>query len=195
MAAPAPLPDRVSGMFGAQGPRTTLAAVVPLAPPADGDDWLGLTDAVLPAGVAADWAVRPSCGAVVLFSGTSRDHSPGRIGVTTLEYEAYEEQVVPRLAAIAEAARARWPELGRLVLLHRVGEVPVGESSVVVVASAPHRDAAFAAARYGIDTLKATVPIWKREVWEGGADWTLDATPVEDVAAGPRPGPAPEAAR
>lgn len=184
-------------MFGGRRPRTTLAAVVPLTPPADGDDWLGLTDAALSAGTAADWVVRPSCGAVVLFSGTSRDHSPGRSGVTTLEYEAYDEQVVARLGAIAAAARQRWPELGRLVLLHRVGEVPVGESSVLVVASAPHREAAFAAARFGIDTLKATVPIWKREVWADGADWALDATPVDEVDAGrgPAGGPSVEAAR
>jgi molybdopterin synthase catalytic subunit len=161
--------------------------VISLTPPGLGDDWVGLSDATLPFGAAADWVVLPSCGAVVCFSGTSRDHSgqPGqadeRTGVTTLEYEAYDEQVVPRLEAIAAELRRRWPDVGRVVLLHRVGVVPVGESSVVVVVSAPHRDAAFAAARFGIDAVKATVPIWMREVWDGGSAWGLDAHDIEDL--------------
>ena len=153
-----------------------------LTPPLDGDDWLGLTDAVLPAGAAADWAVLPRCGAIVLFSGTARDHAPGRDGVDRLEYEAYEEHVVPRLADIAGEMRSRWPDLGRVVLLHRTGVVDVGESSVVVVASAPHRPAAFEAARFGIDTLKATVPIWKRERWSEGESWGLEAQHISEVA-------------
>ncbi len=151
-----------------------------LAPPAD-DLWLGLTDARLPVGAAADWAVLPRCGAVVLFSGTARDHAPGREGIEQLEYEAYEEHVVPRLGAIADEMRQRWPELGRIALLHRVGVVPVGESSVVVVASSPHRPDAFEAARFGIDTLKATVPIWKRERWADGESWGLEAQHIVDV--------------
>jgi molybdopterin synthase catalytic subunit len=132
-------------------------------------------------GAALDWAVLPSCGAVVLFVGTARDHAEGRPGVTLLEYEAYEEQVAPRLRRIAAEARRRWPDLGRLVLLHRLGAVAVGEASVVVVASAPHRPEAFAAGRYAIDTLKATVPIWKREHWAGGVAWGLDACHVSEV--------------
>jgi molybdopterin synthase catalytic subunit len=150
-------------------------------PPADGDTWVGLTDGPLPVDAAANWAVRPDCGAVVLFSGTARDHSDGRPGVWRLEYEAYESQVVPRLEALAHAARSRFPTVGRLVLLHRVGLVPVGESSVVVVASAPHRGEAFDAARYGIDTLKATIPVWKRESWEGGESWALEAQHITEA--------------
>ena len=69
--------------------------------PSDGDDWLALTSEPLSVDVAYRWAVRPDCGAVVVFAGTVRDHAEGRTGVTALEYEAYEEQVVPRLAAIA----------------------------------------------------------------------------------------------
>ncbi len=147
--------------------------------PSEGDDWVGLTSASLPIGRATDWAVRHDCGAVVTFCGTTRDHAEGRPGVTELDYEAYEEQAVPRLAAIAADARRRW-ELGRLVLLHRVGPVAVGETSVVVVASSAHRHEAFAAARFAIDRLKATVPIWKREAWDGGEDWGADATPLDD---------------
>lgn len=153
-----------------------------LTAPTDSDDWLGLTDAVLPVGTAADWAVLPRCGAVVLFSGTARDHAPGRDGVELLDYEAYEEHVVPRLGDIAAEMRVRWPDLGRIVLLHRTGPVAVGESSVVVVASSPHRPAAFEAARFGIDTLKATVPIWKRERWADGESWGLESQHITEVA-------------
>jgi molybdopterin synthase catalytic subunit len=140
-----------------------------------------LTDQPLPIAEASAWAVLARCGAVVTFSGTARDHSEGRPDVARLEYEAYEEQVVPRLAAIAAEARTRWPELGRVALLHRVGEVPIGEAAVVVVVSAPHREAAFEAARFGIDTLKATVPIWKREAWAGGRSWGLEPQTVTSV--------------
>jgi molybdopterin synthase catalytic subunit len=135
-------------------------------------------------GRAVAWAERPHCGAVVLFTGTVRDHAEGRPGVTTLEYEAYEEEVHPRLAAIVAEARRQWPTLGRLGMLHRVGSLDVGETSVLVVASAPHRAEAFDAARFCIDTLKATVPIWKRETWEGGSDWALCSHPVEEVDQG-----------
>lgn len=158
-----------------------------LSAPATGDDWLGLTDEPLPVGTAADWSVLPRCGAVVLFSGTARDHAPGRHDVELLEYEAYEEHVVPRLAAIAAEMRSRWPALGRIVLIHRIGVVPVGESSVVVVASAPHRPEAFAAARFGIDTLKASVPIWKRETWRDGESWGLEAQHISEAADAPSP--------
>ena len=149
--------------------------------PRDADTWVALTGEPLALGAVADWVVRPDCGAVVVFSGTVRNHAEDRRGVTALTYEAYAEQVEPRLAAIAAAARDRWPTVGRLALLHRTGELTVGESSVLVAASAPHRAEAFEAARFCIDTLKATVPIWKRETWEGGADWGLDAHPVEAV--------------
>ncbi|MEL6984781.1 MAG: molybdenum cofactor biosynthesis protein MoaE, partial [Actinomycetota bacterium] len=147
----------------------------PLRPPDEGDDWAGLSDQPLPVAEASNWVVRPECGGVVVFTGTARDHSVGRDGVTRLEYEAYEEQVVPRLEEIAAAARERWPDLGRLVMLHRIGEVPLTEAAVVVAASAPHRAAAFEAARFGIDTLKSTVPIWKREDWSEGSSWGREA--------------------
>jgi molybdopterin synthase catalytic subunit len=151
-------------------------------PPADdSDDWVALVPGPLPVDEAAAWAVRPSCGAVVSFSGTARDHAGGRQGVTRLEYEAYDEQAIPRMRAIVAEARARWPQIGRVALVHRVGEVPLAESAVVVVVSAPHRDEAFAAARFAIDALKATVPIWKREQWADGRDWGLDAQHVVEL--------------
>jgi molybdopterin synthase catalytic subunit len=154
-------------------------------PPQNADQWLALSDAPLPVGAAYEWAVAPECGAVVLFSGTVRDYAADdagemRSGVTSLTYEAYDAQVVPRLQDIVDEMRRRWPSVGRVVLWHRTGELAVGESSVVVVVSAGHRPAAFDAARYGIDAVKATAPIWKREAWSGGDDWGTGAhAPVE----------------
>lgn len=135
----------------------------------------------MPVTAAAEWVVRPDCGAVVLFSGTARDHAPGRPGVEQLEYEAYEEQVEPRLRVVVDEMRARWPSVGRVVLIHRVGVVPVTESAVVVAVSAPHRDEAFVAARFGIDAIKASVPIWKHEKWDGGESWGTDAQELVDA--------------
>ena len=155
-------------------------ATPPVTPP-EGDSWFALTENALPVGALYDWAVRPDSGAVVLFSGTVRDHADGRTGVTLLEYEAYESQVVAKMAAIGDEARCRWPDLGRFAILHRVGPMGVTESSVIVVASSPHRPLAFEAARFGIDALKATVPIWKREHHDGGVDWGLAATDVTQV--------------
>lgn len=137
--------------------------------------WVGLTSEALPVERALAWVPRPDCGAVVYFGGTVRDHAAGRPGVSQLDYEAYESQVEPRLAAIADQARADHPGIGRIVIWHRVGTLAVGETAVVVAVSAGHRDGAFDAARYCIDTVKASVPIWKRERWENGEDWGVDA--------------------
>ena len=152
------------------------------AAPAAGDRWLALSDAPLPVDEAHDWAVRPDCGAVVLFTGTARDHAPGRAGVESLEYEAYAEQAVAKLAEVADELARRWPTVGRIVLLHRTGPVAVGEAAVVVAVSAPHRAEAFEAARFGIDAVKASVPIWKRETWSGGSSWGLEAQHLVDAA-------------
>lgn len=153
----------------------------PVQGPTSGDDWLALTVDELPIADAYAWAERPDCGAVVLFSGTVRDHAEGRLGVDHLVYEAYEEEVVPRLAGIATEARRRWAPIGRVALLHRTGRLEVGESSVVVVVSAPHRKAAFEAARYCIDALKASVPIWKHETWHEGSAWGTGATAIRSA--------------
>ena len=153
-------------------------------PPAGADDWIAITTQPLPVTLATGWVVRPDCGGVVVFVGTVRDHAEGRPGVVSLEYEAYLEQAEPRLAEVAASTRSRWPELGRLGLLHRVGLLEVEEASVVVVASAPHRASAFEAARYAIDTLKETVPIWKRETWAEGSDWATGAKELRQVHRG-----------
>jgi molybdopterin synthase catalytic subunit len=147
--------------------------------------WVGLTEEELPVGLVAEWAVLPSCGAVVTFTGTARDHAEGRPDVSGLEYEAYESQIEPRFLAIVDEARNRWPDLGRVAVLHRTGPVAIGEASVLVAAGSPHREAAFEAARWCIDSLKATAPIWKRETWSGGVSWGLDARELSDLSLDP----------
>lgn len=153
-------------------------------PPENGDNWIDIGTGPLCGGPASDWAAVNRCGAVVCFVGTVRDHADGREGVVALEYEAFVERVVERMGSIAEAARRRWPELGRIAMLHRLGRLEVGEASVVVAVSTPHRPEAFAAASYCIDTLKSAVPIWKKEHWDGGSDWGTRAVPAEQVHPG-----------
>lgn len=114
-------------------------------------------------------AADPRAGAVVLFLGVVRDHARGR-RVRHLEYEAYEALARRELERIASAVRERWP-VARIAIVHRTGRLRVGEASVAIAASAPHRPEAFEAARFAIDALKRTVPIWKKEVWEGGEAW------------------------
>jgi|TARA_B100001971_G_scaffold195337_1_gene202104 molybdopterin synthase catalytic subunit len=156
---------------------TAMSSVAPV----ESDTWLGLTEEPLPVEEALRWAGRPDCGAVVLFSGNARDHAEGRADVTGLVYEAYEEHAEPRLLRVADEARRRWPAVARIALLHRVGSVPIGEAAVVVVASSAHRGEAFSAGRFCIDAVKATVPIWKLETWDGGEHWGTDAQHLVDL--------------
>ncbi|MEX1008478.1 MAG: molybdenum cofactor biosynthesis protein MoaE [Acidimicrobiia bacterium] len=151
-----------------------------MLPPAAGD-WIAVTAEPLPVEAATAWATTESAGAVVVFLGVVRDHSEGRDGVRGITYEAYQEEAVPRLAAVAAEARRRWPVIERLALLHRTGDLALSEASVAVVASSPHRPEAFEIARFCIDTLKQTVPIWKREHWEDGSDWGTASHPVRSV--------------
>ena len=147
-----------------------------------GQSWCALTEDPLPVGTIYDWCVQPDCGAIVVFSGVVRDHAEHRTGVTLIEYEAYESQVVPRLEVIVAELRRQWPDARRVAILHRVGGLALGESSVVVGVSTPHRASAFEACKFGIDSLKATVPIWKREFWDGGSDWGLAATDISAIS-------------
>ena len=117
-----------------------------------------------------DAARRPECGAVATFLGTTRDHHEGR-RVLRLEYEAYEPMAVAELARLERDAVARHA-IASCHIVHRLGEVPLAEPSVVVVVAAGHRGPAFDACRWAMDELKRTVPIWKKEHFaEGGADW------------------------
>lgn len=126
----------------------------------------------------------PHAGAVVLFLGTVRDNPTGP-RVLHLEYEAYERLARAEMERIAQEALQRWP-LVTLAMEHRVGSLEVGEVSVAVAVAAPHRREAFEAGRYAIDALKVRVPIWKKEVWEGGARW-VGAEEPSDSSAGESP--------
>jgi len=108
-------------------------------------------------------------GAVCLFLGVVRGDNDGR-AVVRLEYEAYEEMALPMMAEIAEGARAQFG-VTDVRIVHRLGRLEIGEVSVAVAAASPHRAEAFAACRYAIDTLKAQVPIWKKEFFADGAVW------------------------
>lgn len=113
---------------------------------------------------------RAGCGAVVTFLGTVRDLTGDRVTVA-LDYEAYPGMAEKKLAEIEREARARWP-VGELALVHRLGRLEVGEVSVAVAVSCPHRAQAFEACRFAIDRLKELVPIWKKENWaDGTSDW------------------------
>ena len=108
-------------------------------------------------------------GAVALFLGTVRNHNAGR-RVLRLEYSAYAEMAEGQMAAIEEQASSRF-NISRVALVHRQGRLEIGEASVGVAVSAPHRAEAFEACRFIIDTLKKKVPIWKKEFFEGGEQW------------------------
>src|SRR5688500_12100905 len=112
------------------------------------EKWIALTSDPLPVAEVHAWLVTPECGGQVVFTGTVRDHADGRDDVVGLEYEAYEEVAVQRMEAVVEELRVRWPEAGRVALLHRVGRLDLGDVAVVVGVAAGHRDEAFAAARF-----------------------------------------------
>ncbi len=114
-------------------------------------------------------AVSPGDGALCLFLGVVRNENAGK-PVRYLEYEAYEEMALPLLEEIAAQARKKW-KVTEVHVLHRLGRMEIGETSVAVAVTAPHRGDAFEACRYVIDTLKASVPIWKREFYADGAVW------------------------
>lgn len=152
-----------------------------IAPPERGDEWVALSRSPLQTELAVRWATLPSCGAVVTFMGTARDHADGREGVDLLVYEAYEAPALERMRAVLADARARWPAVTRAAVLHRLGPLRVGDTAVSVVVSSPHRQEAFAAGSHVIDTVKQTVPIWKYERWRDGEDWGTRAQAVRSV--------------
>ena len=114
-------------------------------------------------------------GAIVTFDGSVRNQSHGR-ATRYLEYEAYESMALAKMQEIAADARARFA-VDRIAIAHRLGHLEVGETSVFIAVSAPHRPAAFEACRFAIDTLKCTVPIWKKEFFVDGAVWADGEVP------------------
>jgi MoaE-MoaD fusion protein len=122
------------------------------------------------------------CGAVATFVGLVRNENGGR-RVLWLEYEAYEPLAVKAFARIDEEAGERWPSIG-LAIHHRVGRLEIGDASVIIAATSPHRAEAFAACRYAIERIKQIAPIWKHEHFEGGETWIEGATadPMDEDA-------------
>lgn len=120
-------------------------------------------------------AQQPAAGAVLVFLGISRQIT-GELETVELAYEAYHEMARSELARLEAEARARW-DLVECALVHRLGVVPISEASVAVVVSSPHRDAAFEAGRWLIDSLKESAPIWKQERWTTGeTEWVHPET-------------------
>jgi len=112
----------------------------------------------------------PGAGGLVIFSGVVRNETGGR-PVKFLEYEAHAPMAETKMREIGAAIRARWAGVKRVAMLHRIGRLEIGESSVLIAVSAAHRGDAFEACRYAIDTLKRTVPVWKKEHFEDGEVW------------------------
>ena len=109
------------------------------------------------------------CGAVLVFVGRTRDNFLNK-KVLRLEYEAYEGMAIKEMKKIQSEIMERWAQ-AKVAMVHRLGEVGIGEASVVIAVATPHRDACYQASRYAIDNLKQRVPIWKKELYEDGAQW------------------------
>lgn len=116
-----------------------------------------------------DWVMSPQSGGIDVFIGTVRDSTKGK-SVIRLEFEAYEPMALKEMEKITAQAFEKWP-VQKLLIHHRIGILEVGEVPVIIAVSCAHRDAAFEACRYVIDTLKQTVPIWKKEIFEDGEVW------------------------
>ncbi|MCP4541960.1 MAG: molybdenum cofactor biosynthesis protein MoaE [Chloroflexi bacterium] len=112
----------------------------------------------------------PANGAIVTFIGVVRDATDGR-AVHHLEYEAYPEMAEGMLSQIGDEIRERWTTIREVAIVHRMGQLPVGETAVVIALCAAHRPEVFDALRYAIERLKEIVPIWKKEVWADGTEW------------------------
>jgi molybdopterin synthase catalytic subunit len=141
---------------------------VALIPPVSGGAFL-LSDGPLSLERVVDEVRSDEAGAIATFTGTTRVHSRGRT-VTHLDYEAYEGMAEQVMEAIAAALRRRY-DLTGIAIHHRIGRVSIGDTSVVIAVSAPHRQDALAACKDAIDELKERVPLWKKEVYEGGEEW------------------------
>ena len=130
---------------------------------------LRVTDKPIDLQELVDWVTDPEAGAITIFIGTTRNNNQGR-KVIALDYEAYPEMAEKELARLSGEAKKKW-QICRMAIVHRIGPVQITEPSVMIAVSAAHREAAFAACRFAIEEIKKTVPIWKKEVYEGGEIW------------------------
>lgn len=133
------------------------------------DTQLIISDKTLDIQSCVEWVMSPQSGGIDVFIGTVRDSTKGK-RVIRLEFEAYEPMALKEMGAIAAQALEKWP-VQKLLIHHRTGLLEVGEVPVIIAVSCAHRNAAFEACRFVIDTLKQTVPIWKKEIFEDGEVW------------------------
>ncbi|NIR50818.1 molybdenum cofactor biosynthesis protein MoaE [candidate division KSB1 bacterium] len=120
-----------------------------------------------------------STGGVAIFLGRVRNHAEGR-EVEQMDYEAYPEMALKKMRGIEETAKKRWP-VKKMVMVHRTGRLQLGEVSVAIAVACAHRNEAFEACRFAIDTLKETVPIWKKEYFADGEAWVEGVVPKSSV--------------
>ncbi|HEX5799791.1 MAG TPA: molybdenum cofactor biosynthesis protein MoaE [Gaiellaceae bacterium] len=173
--APLELGEEPSGLLYAVNKEYAAAAValadgdeVAVIPPVSGGDFR-LSEEPLSLDAVVREVQREDAGAIATFTGTTRNRSRGR-DVRFLDYEAYEGMAEATMRELAAELKRRY-ELLDVAIHHRVGRVDIGEPSVMIAVSAPHRTDALAACKEAIDTLKQTVPLWKKEVYEGGEEW------------------------
>jgi MoaE-MoaD fusion protein len=150
-------------------PDDELCLFPPVSGGAGGDIYRVVTEPLSPDAIAAE-VDDPGAGGLVIFSGVVRNETGGR-PVKFLEYEAHAPMAEVKMREIGESLRARWSGVKRVAMLHRIGRLEIGEASVLIAVSAAHRGDAFEACRYAIDTLKRTVPVWKKEHFEDGEVW------------------------
>jgi molybdopterin synthase catalytic subunit len=145
---------------------------VALIPPVSGgsDALFRVTSEPLDAQVLADLVRRDDAGAIALFYGIVRNNNEGR-EVERLEYEAYEPMALRKLREVAAATKQRFPEVREVGAWHRTGMLEIGETSLLVAVSSPHREDAFTACHWAVDRIKEVVPVWKKEHWRGGSAW------------------------
>lgn len=133
------------------------------------NDWVQLHAEPIEIGPVVEFVTEDQVGGIALFLGTTRAETTAGRRLIALDYEAYAGMALSQMRDLARKARERWP-VRRLAILHRTGRVPLGQPSVIIAVSTPHRADAFDACRWIIDTLKADVAIWKKEVWSDGAE-------------------------
>lgn len=126
-------------------------------------DYIEITDEILDVNEISQMVTDPSCGAVSIFFGITRDNFDGK-KVLRLEYEAYKPMAKKKMKEICDSIRKQW-EIHNIAMIHRINVVPISEASIVIAISSPHRKESLQAVEYAIDTLKATVPIWKKEIY------------------------------
>ncbi len=153
-------------------------ASISLIPPVSGgSDLILLTSDRLDADRLVDLVRRDEAGAIALFYGIVRNNSEGR-EVERLEYEAHESMAVKQMGEVVSETKRQFPSIAEIGVWHRIGTLEIGEASLLVAVSSPHRREAFDACHWAVDRIKAVVPIWKKEHWKGGAAW-VEGHPVQ----------------